>query len=586
MKQLQFTFKDRETLDAALGKIKAHCDYNRCASILIQLFTEILDRDIIEKFCSRIEKQLPEALYAGCSSNGNIVAGDFSGDSVALICTFFDHPSTRVEVLQYRLTADNQEEVAGLLSAEVDKRDWVKGVQLLTTIRGMSMSGLCEGLSKVREDVQIFGGGAFSEDINDQEACVFSKESGYSKKGIIFILTGGPDLHVKSSHVTGWKPLGSYLNVTATDGYVLKELNGRPAYETYYKYLKIKNDENFFSNTLEFPFLFHQNGIDIMRAPVASNPDGSLTMTSDMEQDIKARLAYGDPWTILESTWAEQSKLVEFAPDCIFVFSCAGRRTFWGNDKVGEETEAYQEVAPTSGFYTSGEFLRHGPCVIQHNVTQVIAAFREGDPKKREIQIIKNREALFEGRVSIISRISNFIKVTMEELDEATRQLSTMAVTDALTSLYNRGEIQRRITEEIEEKQTDPVYLVMLDLDNFKQVNDTYGHKEGDNVLIRVSGLLKETMVNMEGDCASGRWGGEEFMILMPGFTKEAVLAEAERIRSTMEKIRFQEAGQVTISVGVTKVIPGESADKACIRVDEALYEAKRTGKNKIVFLE
>ena len=82
MKQLQFTFKDRETLDAALRKIKAHCDDNRCATILIQLFTEILDRNIIENFCSRIDEQLPDALYAGCSSNGNIVAGDFSGNSV------------------------------------------------------------------------------------------------------------------------------------------------------------------------------------------------------------------------------------------------------------------------------------------------------------------------------------------------------------------------------------------------------------------------------------------------------------------------------------------------------------------------
>lgn len=303
MKQFQFTFKDENTLDLELRKIRKWSMSNLCSALLIQVYTEMLDRGMIEHALNKIQAQLPDALVVGCSSNGNILNGDFSGGSFAVVCTLFEYPSTKVEVLQYPLTAETQLEVTRKLCSEVKQRPWVKGVELLVTIRGMSVTALCEGLSELPEGIQVFGGGAFCEDLERNDACIFSSVGGYDEKGIVFVLFGGDDYHVESTFLTGWKPLGQYLDVTAAEGATLKELNGRPAYETYYKYLHIRNDENFFFNTLEFPFLYRFNGIDIMRAPTASNPDGSLTMTADINNGVSARIAYGDPWTILEAAW-------------------------------------------------------------------------------------------------------------------------------------------------------------------------------------------------------------------------------------------------------------------------------------------
>lgn len=583
MKQIQFTFKDQDTLDRELKKIRQCYESHLFSGMLIHIYTEILDRDRIEDALESIEKQLPEAEYVGCSSNGNIVLGDFSGDSFAVICTLFESPSTRIKVLQYRLTRETQAAISEAVIREVQENDWVRGIEFLLTIRGMSLTGLCDGLSRVREGVQIFGGGAFSEDINVNDACVFSGQGGFQEKGIVFILLGGKDFHVNASFVSGWKPLGSFLSVTDADGAILKELNGRPAYETYYRYLRIRNDENFFYHTLEFPFIYRDNGYDVMRAPTACNPDGSLVMTSDIAPNVMARLAYGDPWTILESTRKEADRLVAFGPECISVFSCAGRRTFWGNDQVGRETSCYQKVAPTSGFYTSSEFLRSDGHVIQHNVTQVVVAFREGDPVVKEGLLFASSDQAFDGKVPMINRMASFINTTMEELEEANQKLSRMAVTDALTGLLNRGEIQRLITEAVEHKKMKDVYLVMMDLDNFKHVNDTYGHKEGDNVLIRLSGMMRETIVDMGDTCFCGRWGGEEFMIMMYSCDRASVIRHSEWIRKTMEGIHFEKAGQVTISIGITRVKADESADQACLRVDEALYRAKSSGKNTLV---
>ena len=578
MKQVQFTFQDNKKLEEELRKLRQWVRSNFCSKVLVQICTEIPDRERIEHVCETIERLMPEALYAGCSSNGNIVNGDFSGGSIAVICTLFEYPSTHVEVLQYPLQADTQENVVQMLAAAMDERPWVKAVELLVTIRGMSMTTLCESLSHIRKGVQIFGGGALCENLDQNDACVFSVAAGYQDKGIVFILFGGEDFHVETSFVTGWKPLGSFMHVTAADGCILKELNHRPAYEIYYKYLHIRNDEFFFNNTLEFPFLYRHNGIDIMRAPVASNPDGSLTMTSDMSQDVQARIAYGDPWTILDSVWKEGNKILKFAPECIFVFSCAARRTFWGNNEVGKETEPYQRIAPTSGFYTSGEFLRTGDNVNQHNVTQVIAAMREGEPKEHPEKELSMDERTFEGKVSIINRMATFIKVTTTELEEANRKLSEMAVVDGLTGVGNKTAYLQKIHSLDDEirRGTASFTVFVFDLNGLKEINDKYGHESGDMAITDAAEALKEVF----GKENLYRIGGDEFIAVFNEMNKpdtERRFADLEQAMKSQNLTGRLYKGPLAIAKGVASFCPREDKEYRDVfrRADQSMYEEK-----------
>lgn len=585
MKQLQFSFTSDDALARELRAVRQWVKSGLCSSILIQVYTEILDRERIERVCREIRRQLPEALVAGCSSNGNILNGDFEGGSFAVVCSLFEYPSTKVEVLQYALTADTQEAVTGALRAEVEKRPWVKGVEMLVTIRGMSVSTLCDGLSALPEGVQVFGGGAFCEDLERNDACVFSSAGGYREKSVVFVLFGGPELHLETRFVTGWKPLGSYLQVTATDGAILKELNHRPAYETYYKYLHIRNDENFFYNTLEFPFLYQLNGIDIMRAPTASNPDGSLTMTADISQGVRARIAYGDPGTILDSVWQEGNRLLAFAPEAIQVFSCAARRTFWGNAEVGKETEPYQIVAPTSGFYTSGEFLRTGRFVDQHNVTQVIAAMREGEPRPHPEQALALSGRRFEGKVSMINRMATFIKATTQELEAANRQLeaanrrlSEMAITDALTGIGNKAAYFERIRE-IDARIASggaAFTVAVFDLNGLKQINDTRGHECGDLAIADAARALQTTF----GKDNLYRIGGDEFIAVLADVSAEETARRFEALEAWLdEENRTEKAyrAPLSLSKGFAAFAPGQDAGylAAFRRADEAMYRDK-----------
>ena len=580
MRQFQINYINDTSFIRELKKLSQWCRTIISSSVFFQIFSQTVDKQKLDSICALIEREMPGALYMGCSTNGNILNGEFSEYDITVTCTVCEYPDTRMTIKQFVLTPETEESVTDEVISYVNSNSWIKAVEMFVIIRGLSMTGFCDRLDSLREDVLVFGGGAFVPDFGDN-ACVFSNDKGYMDRGVVFLFIGGEDLHISTTYITGWKPLGRELNVTRADGVYLHELDGKPAFDTYYRYLNIKNDEHFFTNTLEFPFVYDHNGINILRAPIASLPDGSLEMTADIEENVSARIAYGDPWTILASVRNGAEGMRVFQPEVIHVFSCAARRTFWGKDEVSKETAPFQTLAPTSGFYTSGEFLRSEGHVNQHNVTLVVAAMREGELVGDYNDSFEMKEENFSGKVSMINRLATFIEAATEELEEANAKLAKMAVTDALTELYNRGEIQKQISKSL--KSGNTVSLVMLDLDDFKSVNDNFGHKEGDNVIRGISGIMTDVLEKMSQNGKAGRWGGEEFMILLENDDAAKANEIAEKIREAFSQTEFPTCGHRTVSIGVTTAKAGEKSDAVVMRADNALYEAKGSGKNKVV---
>jgi diguanylate cyclase (GGDEF)-like protein len=166
--------------------------------------------------------------------------------------------------------------------------------------------------------------------------------------------------------------------------------------------------------------------------------------------------------------------------------------------------------------------------------------------------------------------------------DEADRK----ATTDLLTGLANHGEFQAVLSHELEDarRYSYPVGLVLFDLDNFKKVNDTYGHLQGDAVLRGVARALANTV--REGDTAA-RYGGEEMALILPHTDVEGSAAIAERVRSEIEEMGIPMVDgegelRVTASIGVSATVEGEK-DELIAEADAALYTAKRNGKNRVV---
>jgi two-component system cell cycle response regulator len=187
----------------------------------------------------------------------------------------------------------------------------------------------------------------------------------------------------------------------------------------------------------------------------------------------------------------------------------------------------------------------------------------------------------------LVARVSAAVRVKrlQDELHEANRLLTHQALTDALTGLANRrhgfGELDRLVAAA--QRHGRSLCVLMADLDHFKTLNDTYGHDAGDSCLREAARRLADAV---RRDDLPIRWGGEEFVVLMPDARSEKAAEVAERIRSAVADPPFR-AGldliHVTMSVGWAMRHDGEAGADLVARADAALYEAKRRGRNAVV---
>ncbi len=193
----------------------------------------------------------------------------------------------------------------------------------------------------------------------------------------------------------------------------------------------------------------------------------------------------------------------------------------------------------------------------------------------------------------MLRRLTNLIFITMGELQKAhsdllklNEKLSVMAERDSLTGLYNRRKIDERINIALDDtaKMGQKVSLIMVDVDHFKKVNDLYGHHTGDEVLREIADVL-QAVAEASGGCA-GRWGGEEFFLLLPDTNEEEAMTAAEHLRMSVGKRSFSGVGKVTISLGVITVQGEADRRQVFSSIDSALYQAKAGGRNRTVRAE
>lgn len=167
-------------------------------------------------------------------------------------------------------------------------------------------------------------------------------------------------------------------------------------------------------------------------------------------------------------------------------------------------------------------------------------------------------------------------------LGERTRVLENLATTDGLTRLANRRTVMGQLEKLIESSASTsaPLSVLLLDIDHFKRINDTAGHGVGDRVLRQVASTLKEAL---RAEDRAGRYGGEEFLILLPGTAKEQAIVAAERVRASIAQQEIQGLDwNVTVSVGVGCFL-GHTAHGLLATADMNLYRAKESGRNRVV---
>ncbi len=600
MQQFILMVNDLTEAREKLKPVNEYIAHNEVSATLVHVYLGDWDMEHAERLNADIAEVLPEALIVGMISCGEIFEGNLAPVNYLVVVSVFE--CTQIRMLTYPVHQGEECEAGRRISAAIDDCSDARAVELFATVNKFDPQLLLEHICYRNKKLPVFGAGlmGIAAEGKMATAFLFTRERQITA-GAVLVIYRGENFHVHLEQVFGWKPMGLEMAATRAENCIIHEIDGKPASEVYQHYLQIPKMKNLLEQTLGFPLLTTDRGVPVMRVPDGCGEDGSLQFEAVVREGSKVRLTYGNLNEIFNEVDARREELRRFGPQAIFLYDCITRRMIW-NLGVDQELFPFQRIAPTTGFFCEGEFKStDNGLIVNHQCTLIAVGMREGP--SREIPPLKKRmeEMKFFTDSSIMKRMGTFIQVTTAELEEANRQLSElnedlnrvnaklsyMAVTDELTQLCNRREIEHCIHEarKLARENKTTISMIMVDIDFFKKVNDTYGHAVGDIVLRETAALIRSCLKPAQGEIA-GRWGGEEFLLLLPDTGLEDAAALAERIRQKVEAYEFEGAGHCTLSLGVTCTDGEEDEKQVFIRADDALYRAKEGGRNQVVAVE
>jgi diguanylate cyclase len=289
---------------------------------------------------------------------------------------------------------------------------------------------------------------------------------------------------------------------------------------------------------------------------------------------------------IINETLERQGKLSESDLDQIYDTYLSHVKSTDRIDKVG--SRVVHEIEDVMSLITDALGMSASYDDSLSGATQRLSAAQNRDQVKVVIeQLVASTKEMRDTNKALEDRLS----LSRQEISNLQQNLEAIRVetlTDPLTTLGNRKYFDRAIAAAVQSAAacSEPLSLLMLDIDHFKSFNDNYGHLTGDQVLRLVAMSLKQTI---KGQDITARYGGEEFAVVLPSTALRQALTVADHIRRAVmskelkKKSTGEILGRVTISIGVSMLQPGDDPDSLIERADACLYAAKRNGRNRVI---
>ena len=430
MKQVSKNIDDINQLEAILSATEIREPAGSALSILIHIYTAFTNKVWLQAISQKIQQSFPSAHVIGATTCGEILNGETVLEQTVINFTFFS--STQIHPFVMPIIAGEELAIGQQLRHFVDELgDRVPAIMLLTTPLTTNANEIAQGLMLSPPSFEIFGGGA--GDYSLKTNYVMYGSTIYAA-AVIAIVFQGHELQVEKTSFLGWCAMSNGMTITQASGNTIHTIDGRPAFEIYQHYFNIQNDAKFFSNALGFPFLINRNGQIIALVPVAVGLNNSLEFISTVYEGEILSIGFMDTDLIHKNLTEIQNKMLTFQPESLLIYSCGCRR--WAlRDDIKSETNAFEKIAPTAGFYTVGEFCNQGTTLPQLNLAFVIVGMREGRPIA-PLQPALNPLAINDSSVTdiynsshlnVITRLSYFNNVLSHELliaKEKAEQLS------------------------------------------------------------------------------------------------------------------------------------------------------------------
>lgn len=584
MLQKKYVFQAFAELAGIIAEITSSEAYKQASSVLLQLYNPKVSMDD-EKIVAYIHAKCEKACLVGLTlANIADVEFDIKDNPIELNVTYFR--TTRLLSVDFDMAQETGFVAGRILNNKLEDVYDGKCMLLCYSCSSAAINAFTTEFS--HHKLPVFGAKAGRSIRALNTAMVYGRRT-YAN-GIVAIIFAGEALRLYMDNCLGFKEIGVEMLVTKTDSdNIITEIDHKPATEVYAKYLNVRPNPYFVHNVCEFPLIFYRDGCAIARVPFAYGEDGSIHFTADVAKGETFRLSYGTPENLFAIIDHSVQNLQKFKPEAVFLFEC-GNRVRLLKDQAARDLDRFRELSPELSAavgYAELFYSAAGGGVL--NSALVAVGLTEESSSQDSIrgcigftERTEHKEEDERDYIPFVELILHFLEKTSLELDQLNKELGKIAYTDRLTRIYNRWELEHKITEMIKlsEEEHTPVSLVFMDIDHFKQVNDTYGHDVGDMVLRATVELIKE---NLQPAHVFGRWGGEEFLYALPDTGLEEAKAFAEKLREQVETNCYVVVRHITMSFGVTSITEEDDMDSLVKRADEALYMAKESGRNCVV---
>lgn len=557
------------------------------SDVLVTLFAPELAKTTMVNFERATRKIFPQAKVVGLAANCGFANGKmWSGiekhkDAASAAVTFTFYSSSRVIPLAFNEETDLHAAGRGLLRS-IANEPHTKAVGLFIANRIANVTKLLDVLSEANEDIVFFGG--LLSDQTDDRRIMIDLLGHRMMRGFLAILFIGEELYAKALPSFGWKPFGPEVQITRmVDDVTIAELDEKPASEFFAHYLGIRHGWSAFSSIETFPLHLRRSGTTLARRLTGIGQNGCVYVSANLYEGERFRIASGDPVAIIGDAQRTHAELSAFSPEAVLIVNCMGHYIMLQQNNFYEYA-AISNAFPTYGFYSWAEFLRSKGQIMKTNLMMVTVGFREGAPKASSIY--KPLVPELGEQTSIIAHLIHFVDAMTKEWESAHSKLVVLAERDALTGLLNRRAMERSFKDILQDALSSgvPLAVMMLDMDDFKGINDTFGHAMGDEALVALADILTSSVRSVDIVC---RWGGDEFFIILTHANREAADRVVKRIHESAGSLSLlmPDNRKVGLSIGVTLSRPKDTPETVFQRADEALYESKRTsGKNAVTY--
>lgn len=580
MKQNTYNIEDRRSFTDTLRTIARSNIVADPQRTLIILHESSDEQSVYEEDLKSLTQNFPGIHTVGITMIAPLVGWMKLPTGAILSILSFEKSS--FSIFRYDCSQISPEEAARAFSKEVLNIPDAKGVLLMTSDSALDPDRFLKALLPGADKIPFFGTQAGSHVSGEDRSQVFLDGKAYHNS-VLAVVFRGKDLHIRTSYSFGWRPLGREMTITdVAHGHLVRKIDHEDVLDIYYNYLHITPDKNFYPNVCAFPLVIQAGDRITSRVPIHYEEDG-IYFTTTMNVGDQVSLSYSKENYLMDETVRMSNELLAFQPEAMYCSVCVNRRIFMGNESADREIDYARYACPSLIFgYGFGEILKQNGNGGFLNSTFVSAAFREGPSSgspDRKAPLIPPREKT--DFIPLSERLVSFLEATTRELRGTISDLRVLASHDRMTSIFNRMTVENLLNARISEAEEDGTCLSVLlfDIDSFKAVNDSYGHAVGDEVLKKVSEMVA---ADIPEEVLFGRWGGDEFLCVFPGWDSARAARKAEELRGRIAEAGFDPVRRITVSMGIAQYERSRDPDRIIVEADRALYHSKHNGRNLV----